>query len=160
MVHLPAKTLMDWRADKVELTAHLGKLCYDTWGMSRGALDLGGNKFGTVGMAHLSQRQGMLDYLSKAMNPDEKVQLGGGVMRLSEFLGIEPEDQALVPVKRVGWSRNIGEAARQKVGFNDTDDLLRLSEQVRGIKAAATVEKRRRATVRDGRTRSNLAGSA
>ena len=79
-----------------------------------------------------SQRLGLLSYLSKALNPDEMVPTGAGMVKLSEFLGIRPENQTSVPVKRVGCSENIVPKARKEASWRDTDDLLRLAEQVRG----------------------------
>ena len=132
MVHLPNASPSHWRMLRIAFEKHLQDLCYRKWRMSANAVDVSGNGFNTPGMIHRSQRLGLLSYLSKALNPDEMVPTGAGMVKLSELLGIRAKNQASVPVKRVGCSENIGPKARKEASWRDTDDLLRLAEQVRG----------------------------
>lgn len=80
----------------------------------------------TLGMFRQTQRLGVLQYLSKGINPAELIPGSDGVL-LSTFLGINPKPQVVIPCKRVGWSENVGPGARKEAGYADTDDVLRLA---------------------------------
>jgi hypothetical protein len=129
MVHLPEKR---WTDLKPELELRLQGACAK-WGYTdKRTVMITGDRWHTLGMIKESQRLGALAYLAKAMSPSEVTETGTGRRLLAELLDIDPQSQASMPCKRVGWSKNLNEAVRKAAGYRDTDDVLRLAEQTRG----------------------------
>jgi hypothetical protein len=128
LVHVPPAR---WKELKRPMQQYLSEACR-RWGYtnSRAVLITGSDH--TSGMGLPQQRLGALVYLFKSMNPSELIQTGAGVVPLHKFLGVEPKPHAPLPCKRVGWSENIGVAARKASGWKDHDDVLSLARSVRG----------------------------
>ena len=125
LVHIPQER---WGELKPALESHLQAVLKRHGYTDPNPLKITGDRWNTPGMVQATQRIGLLRYLAKAMNPNEVLYTGAGVRHLHDWLGIEAEQQASVPCKRVGWSEKIGEAARLRAGWRDSEDVLRLSE--------------------------------
>jgi hypothetical protein len=121
MLHLPAPRFRGL-ADALQqhLTRVLGlKDALRGW---RKRLKITGDSYGTPGMITDRQNAGLIRYLSKSIDPSERV----GQVPLADILGIEPKPHAPVVCKRVGTSENIGPKARLSSGWTDISDLQAL----------------------------------
>ena len=129
MVHLPKER---WTELKTDMELNLRAFCARRGYTDERTVKITGDAFKTPGMIHKSQRLGVLAYLAKAMNPSEMIEIGTGRKLLAEVLGIDTQPQASVPCMRVGWSANLNEIVRKAAGYRDTNDVLRLADQICG----------------------------
>jgi hypothetical protein len=125
MVHIPP---LRWQELKQPLEDFLEGVLKARGYTDANLVKITGDAWKTNGMVHETQRRGLLRYLGKAMNPDEVINDGLGLTKLSDFLGIWTEAQASVPCKRVGWTQNIGEKARRTAAWDEIRDVLRLAQ--------------------------------
>jgi hypothetical protein len=91
------------------------------------AVKITGDKFNTLGIRTDKQRIGLIQYLSKTLNPNEMIATGCGTVPLVTFMGIKPAPHAPLPCKRIGWSENIGPTARKRADYRDMKTPLEVA---------------------------------
>lgn len=121
VLHIPEDR---WTTLRIPLERYLQKAGGFTAG---NAVRITGNKFNTLGIRTDKQRIGLIQYLSKTINPGEMIATGCGTVPLVTFMGIKPAPHASLPCKRIGWSENIGPTARNRADYRDMKTLLEVA---------------------------------
>ena len=138
MLHFPSRNKEEWEAVRTSLTEHLQSYLTRRLDLSDPKAVFINPLWRNAGPDCPNQRLGLLKYLGKSLNPRELIATGFGTGKLSKFLGIVPKPHEPLPCKRVGWSANIGEAARLRDGFRDMKTKMDLARALPDTKKPKT----------------------
>lgn len=139
-VHLPADRWAELRPLFQEYLLQAGRF---TWAK---AVLIWGEPRRRPGGDPLNQIRGLLKYLCKGLHPDAMINSGFGTIPLSQFIGVDLEQQAVVPLQRVGSSECIGPRARQNAGWPERRSFLSLADDLYLPPKGGTLNDARRLT--------------
>jgi hypothetical protein len=121
----------------VRLLYNLKTYVQTTFEVSDGGLDF---EYGRHGMRILPMQMGALRYALKGLDPHAFRYHGYDPVNIADALGIIPDNEGRVPVKRAGCTQNIGPKARRQANWRDLRSLDELKEALHPIIATRGLE--------------------